>query len=336
MDDPIRSLLGSPEQYASVHDVTYNEGPEKGTRVIWLRNAAGLELAVHPDRGMDIGQMLYRGVPLTWQSMHGCPGPWSFARGLNDSWLDTFAGGLLTTCGLTFMGKPGRDGEQMLGLHGNVSHIPARQVATEVRGTVLPESMLVKGVVSESLGFFQRLDLHRHVTVPAQEAVIEIEDVVINSGAEPTPLMVLYHMNFGYPLIQPSSTQITWPAGGQVLWGDPEDSRFGIVLPPQQRGETVAQMEVEGDVVFVHIDNQALLGGVRVTLSFKRSDFPYLFHWRLFQTGAYGIAVEPSTAGLEGRAAERQLGRVDMLEPGESRHLGVKVSATPLGGTSYA
>ncbi len=330
MEGVLPSLLSAPEQAGALSDVTVNDGPEKGTRVIWVRNAVGMQCAVHPDRGMDIGQLLYRGFPVTWASLHGNPAPWAFSRGINDSWLDTFGGGLLTTCGLLFMGKPGADGDQSLGLHGNISHQPAREVAarTEESGS----GFVVEGRVSESAGFFTRLDLRRRVRIPMGEAVVEVRDTVTNAGAESSPLMLLYHMNFGYPLVDPAATRITWPGAARRLWGEDGDTEFSRVLPPGGGGETVAQVDVPPGPVEVVLENRRWLGGVRLTIAFDSADFPFLFHWRMFRSGVYGIAVEPATAGLEGRAQERAMGRVRLLDPGDSQTFGMRVALAPWGG----
>lgn len=37
-------------------------------------------------------------------------------------------GGLLTTCWLTQVGAPGVDGDEVLGIHGRISHLPAESV----------------------------------------------------------------------------------------------------------------------------------------------------------------------------------------------------------------
>ncbi len=306
----------------SLFDVTVNDGPEKGSRLICARNGVGLQCVVHPDRGMDIGEVLYQGFPLTWASLHGHPAPWAFGSG-DGNWLDAFGGGLLSTCGLLFMGKASDENGRLLGLHGNISRQSAREVAavTESSGGIA-----IDGRVSESNGFFTRLDMHRRIRIPRDQAVIEVRDTVTNVGAESCPLMLLYHMNFGYPLIDPGATEIIWPGSARALWGEESDRDFSHVLPPRDdSGETVAEVEIPEGSVEVIMHNRRWLGGVAISISFNAGELPYLFHWRMFRRGVYGIAVEPSTAGLEGRPQERSLGRVRYLAPGESQTFGVRV-----------
>lgn len=45
--------------------MTLNEGRAKGTEIIEVKTAGGLELDILPDAGLDIGQCSYKGVNMT-------------------------------------------------------------------------------------------------------------------------------------------------------------------------------------------------------------------------------------------------------------------------------
>jgi len=79
---------------------------------------------VLPDRGLDISRASYKGINLVYQTLNGEVHP-AFYDASSSRWLHTFFGGLLTTCGVTYMGHPSRDGKDNLGLHGRYSTIPA-------------------------------------------------------------------------------------------------------------------------------------------------------------------------------------------------------------------
>jgi hypothetical protein len=63
--------------------------------------------------------------------------------------------------------------------------------------------------------------------------------------------------------------------------------------------------------------------------SYKTANLPYLMEWKMMGEGAYVVGVEPANCdGLGGRVATRELGKLPMLEPGESRdyHIDLEVS----------
>ena len=152
MHDPVNwdeSLLArysaDMRQFVGARDITLN-----GMRALHLYNAAGLELIVLPDRGFDIWDARFKGLPLTWLAP-GSPFPpdWG-ADGLRQ-----FNGGLLTTCGLTHVGPPEIDdltGEKS-GIHGNYTRLRAGPVQIAPLGTDAVESrsqLQLRATVHES------------------------------------------------------------------------------------------------------------------------------------------------------------------------------------------
>ena len=119
--------VGDLSQLAGVRLGEWSEGTERGVRTADVRTGSGFEFTVLLDRGMDIGPALYRGLPLGWISPAGFSHP-AYYDPVGLGWLRTFGGGLLTGCGLTYLGAPGVDEGEALGLHGRLSHLPARHV----------------------------------------------------------------------------------------------------------------------------------------------------------------------------------------------------------------
>ena len=96
---------------------------EGGWRALDLRAWDGIDARLLPDRGLDCFGAWYRGVPLAWVSAVGERGPLG-GRLRDDDWLRGFGGGLVATCGLRNVGAP----SEGHGLHGEISHQPARDV----------------------------------------------------------------------------------------------------------------------------------------------------------------------------------------------------------------
>lgn len=56
-----------------------------------------------------------------------------------------------------------------------------------------------------------------------------------------------------------------------------------------------------------------------MAISFERAALPYFVLWKMGPSGTYVVGLEPANALVEGLAVERTKGRLQYLEPGESR-----------------
>ena len=142
---------------------------EGGWRALDLRAWEGVDARLLPDRGLDCFGAWYRGVPLAWVSAVGERGPLG-GRLRDDDWLRGFGGGLVATCGLRNVGAPS-DGH---GLHGEISHQPARDV--RVARWVDGEQVVVSAsaAVAEVSALGHRLELERTWTTRTGEGRLEL------------------------------------------------------------------------------------------------------------------------------------------------------------------
>lgn len=341
--DPLtkRELLrrvGRLEQVAGIEPFVFDDGPARGVRAFRFRTGGGLSFDLLRDRGMDLGFAEYGGTPLAWLSPNGVVAP-SFYEPEGEGWLRSFPGGLLVTCGLRNVGPPGeREGEE-LGLHGRASHIPASRTSYDVswdqEGCVLEAS----GQIRESRVFGPNLVLRRRIFVRAGESRVRIEDEIENEGFEAEPLMVLYHMNLGWPLLDETSR-----LDGPGKTGEPpeprdEEAREGLCTWDSFAAPTPGFKER----VFYHrpvagtdgqaearVENPAL--GLAFSLRFYPEELPEFVQWTMTGEGTYVLGLEPATCRVEGWAAEEAAGRVILLEPGEIRlhRLEIEVSSLQL------
>ena len=67
-----------------------------------------------------------------------------------------------------------------------------------------------------------------------------------------------------------------------------------------------------------------------LTLSWSTHQLPKLVQWKMAGAGVHVLGIEPANCYVEGRAAERELGTLESLEPGESRkyELALEVQAS--------
>lgn len=326
----LRRRIGDVSQLVSTRAVRLDDGNEEGTRVIDARAAGGISALILADRGLDLGPVWAGGHQVSWQSSTGVVHPSYFHA---DDWLRSFHGGMLLTCGLQNVGLPSDDEGTSHGLHGRVSHIPARNVTHRVMeedGRLVAE---VTGEMRETDVFGADLLLRRRVTLPMGEPVIHVRDEVVNQGFEPAGTMLLYHCNPGYPVVADGSVLITPPA--EITPRD-ENAARGMgqrtEFPPPQDGfvENVYRHELlptDAASVSASIVNPRFepTGGIGLTVAWDPNELPRMWQWRMLGPGMYLTGLEPANCGLAGRAAEREAGTLQMLEPGERRHFGISV-----------
>ncbi len=315
IDEALRRA-GSTAQVASVEQSLRTDGPDAGTRRVRIV-AGDLDVELLPDRGLDLGQVRHRGVPLAWVSPTGWPRPGAAGFGAS------FGGGLVTTCGLLSFGPPSVDAEGAHPQHGRYSGLSASVTRAEVRA----DAVVVEGTVVEATVLGAHLELRRRVRVPLGEGRIELRDDIVNRGARAVEPMVLYHVNLGWPLVD-AGTSLRSPAervhardaaaeAGLSTWAEfPEP----VADYPEQvfRHELPVDRRVSADVVAA--------SGLGIRISFDTAQLPALFQWRVAQDDGLVLGVEPATAAtILGRTDARQAGLLRPLAPGESRELGLDI-----------
>ncbi len=296
-----------------------DDGQGRGMRVFDVDNGSGVRFSVYPDRGMDIGETAFRGTNLVWlPRTTAAP---QFYEAAQFNWLRTWGGGLLTGCGLANVGGPNCSGGEEHGLHGRLSHTPAEEVNSSARwlddGRYLLE---LSGKVRQCRVFGEHLLLSRRISCAYGENVITIEDRIENQGFAPTPLMLLYHMNFGWPLV---SEYGELEAGEHRITPQNVHASEAIAvwrrIPPPKEGfsEQVLYHDIpagdDGMAVLV-LKNPELR--LRLKLAYRVAELPYLVQWRQFGCGEYVLGLEPANCFPEGRAEIEKQGMLRHLEPG--------------------
>jgi hypothetical protein len=305
--------VGSLAQVARLDSFAETDGPARGARRLRVVNGGGLEFDVHPDRGLDIGAATFDGLPLAWLSSTGISAP-SFYEPEGRGWLRTFGGGLMTTCGLDSFGPPADDEDGVAGMHGRIGAVPAHLTTTEAT----PERITVAGTVRQTAVFAENLVLSRRITTEVGSSSLTVEDTVTNEGSSPSPHMVLYHVNLGWPLLDEGAVVDIPHATVQPRDPDAEEGfgrRYDIAGPVRGFREQVYIHEAGADRYAAVTNKQR---GLRFTLRFSDT-LPAVFEWKMTATQHYVLGLEPAnTAEIGGRAAARAAGRLPRLEPGES------------------
>ena len=316
--------IGKLSQLGGITHFLHAEGKAKGISTLRVRTAHGLELWVVPDRGMDIYEASFQGKSLCWHSPTGMVHP-SFYTNHGTEWLKTFAGGLLTTCGLTTVGVPSNDNGESLGLHGSISNTPAENVSWSENWEGDDCIFTVSGKVREVFVHGPNLLLERTISTSLNSASFVINDLVENQGFQDSPLMILYHFNFGFPLLTPKS-QIYAPSKKAEPVDEISSHSLGewnsFGAPHMGQGERVYFHEMEKDsagrvsVVLVSDRDNPCFG---ICLSYDATSLPQFIEWKMTGTNHFVLGLEPANCLILGRDKERQRGTLQLLAPGERR-----------------
>ncbi|WP_329000778.1 aldose 1-epimerase family protein [Kribbella sp. NBC_00709] len=330
----LRERTGDLASVAGVREVVLGNGVERGVRAVQLRSAAGLEVEVLVDRALDLGAARFRGVPFGWRSGNGFRHPGLHQN--NDegglSWLRALDG-LLVSGGLDHTlfgnevdaGQYGYPPKQTVshGLHGRLTAIPGRLLEAGEIWDGDRCTLRVRGEVVQATSFGEHLRLTRTVEVDFDGLDLRLHDVVDNLGFERTPHMFLYHLNFGWPIVD-AGTEFVAPVTG-TPWRSDSCAEQGVsyrVLPDPQPGfvEQVYEHSLVAD------DNGqyrvALIRGdstFGVEVAWDAATMPCFFEWQNLRSGQYAVGLEPSTHHVAGDAAARDDGSMTWLEHGESR-----------------
>jgi len=322
--------VGRLEQIGGIRRFKLTEGTEAGVELIQVRTGAGLTYNVSPLRCLDISLTEFDGVPISWQSPNGDAHP-GYYNAAGFEWLRTAVGGLLMTCGLRQVGSPDEDQGESLGLHGRIHHTPARQVAAQGSWIGNEYEMVISGIIEETRIFGEYLRLTRKIQSRLGENMILIKDKVENLGFESTSLMLLYHFNFGFPLMS-ENTKIIFPSK-KVIPREAETPLEGYdkwQKPTQAYQERVYYHE---DIVKSPVGNSWAMaiiqnpefpladGGncdLSVHLSWATENLPRLVQWKMPGAGVHVLGIEPANCYVEGRVKERERGTLVILEPGQS------------------
>ncbi|HTO93305.1 MAG TPA: aldose 1-epimerase family protein [Bacteroidota bacterium] len=325
----LRLRTGDLSQVAGIRMMTLGEGPEQGVRIADVRTGSGLRFQVTLDRGMDISVAEYRGVPLAYRSPAGDVHPSRFEpRG--PGWLRTFAGGLMTGCGMTYLGAPCIDGEAELGLHGRLSHLQASGVAARESWDGDECVLVLEGSLRESTMFGENLLLRRSIETSVGRSRITLRDSVRNEGSVRSPLMMLYHINAGWPLLDAGARLLL--SGAKTAPRDPAAAaglgEARMCTPPVAGfAEQVFYHDCASDgegFSAALLENRPLALGLLVRQ--RRKELPRLIQWKMMGEGTYVLGIEPANCGVLGRESERRAGTLEFLDPGEERRFEVQIS----------
>ena len=327
VEKELKPYVGSMDQLARIRTSVLDDGKGRGIRIADVDNGSGLRFTVLLDRGMDIGDASCQGTPFAYQTPVGTVHPSRFEPD-GFRWLRSFGAGLLTGCGLRNVGNPeteeGMRVDGPLGLHGRLSNTPAEDIAVSKGWKDGQYCLSVSGTMREASFFGENLELRRTVSTAMGDNSITVADTVTNCGVRPSPLMILYHINAGFPLLNESAI-----VEGRVKGTTPrnDDAAAGIgewqgcQPPTADYAEQCFFHDVDADA-----DGMARMtlrnsdAGLAMEVAYRKAELPWFTQWKMMGKQEYVMGLEPSSSPLDEKK------EVNMIAPGEMIEFEVSIS----------
>lgn len=314
--------VGNLSQVAGIRSFTMNEGKSEGLKAFEINTGSGLEAVVLEGKCLDVAGMKYKGINLNFLTKPGLVAP-QYASQHGSEFVRNFQGGMLYTCGLSNVGTACTDMGNTYGSHGRIGSISAEKTGMTTGWQGDEYLMELSGEMREAALFGENLVLRRRISTQLGARYIRIHDIVENQGFEAQPLLLLYHFNFGYPLLSEGarviipSVKVT-PRDDEAAKGlfDYETFRAPIDAFKEQVFYHDAAAGESGETVAALVNDRLQLG---VYIRYNVRQLPKLIHWKSMASGDYALGIEPSTCLVEGRAKERERGDLKYLAPFEEK-----------------
>ena len=310
---------------------TYSGGLSDGVVAVEIDNGK-LKFAVLPTRGMGIWRAQLQTAngleTIGWKSPVRGPVHPAFVdlgepSGLG--WLDGFDE-LLARCGLESNGAPDFDaktGRLTHPLHGRIANKPAHDVELSI-DTDKGEISL-RGIVEETRFHFLKLRMTSTITTKLGSSSLTIRDEIENFSASPTTMQMLYHVNFGLPLLDGGS-RIVVPAKTVVPRNAHAASGIGSwdsYAAPQPGYEEMVYFfdlhAAEDGQTRTLLKNAHSTRGA--SLVFNKKQLPCFTVWKNTsgEPDGYVTGLEPGTNFPNPRTFETEKKRVVKLGPGQKQ-----------------
>jgi len=311
---------------------TLHGGRQEGVQVIEVDNGA-ITFTIVPTRGFEVWKAQAGKLRLGWDApvteiVH--PSYIRLTDNGGQGWVAGF-GGLMVRGGLASFGSPVQDGNQQLTLHGHVDYIPASHVSVRYEAGRL----VFRGMVDDVQTFGPQLRLTSEISTPIGKPEFAFDDTVTNLSDAPQEIELLYHTNFGTPLLGAGAEFVApvkqvAPMNPASAVGDLKDwNRYSGPHPAPYTAK-VFNMQLYGDAKG---QTQAMLkspdGAQGVLMRFDLRGLPYMSLWKneITPKAGYVTGLEPGTGFPNPRPVERTAGRVPKLKGGESYRVHLAISA---------
>jgi hypothetical protein len=313
---------------------TLHGGKQEGVELITLDNGK-LQIDLVATRGLSVLEVRSGDLRLGWNSpvkeiVH--PHWIDLSRRGGLGWLEGF-NEFIVRCGLEYAGHPGRDqftdntggrSEMELSLHGRIGNLPATEAIVAIDRDP-PHRIRVRGSVHERQFYGPQLELVAEVSTLPGSNSFEVSDQVINHGAGPQEFEMIYHSNYGRPLLEAGArigvpAKTVTPMNARAAEGLEQYATY--LAPTEGFSEQVYLIEPYADPQHQTLALLQNAQGQRgASIRWSIDELPYFTLWKNTapEAAGYVTGLEPGTNFPFNRMVERQAGRLGKLGARQAR-----------------
>ena len=309
----LQKKTGHIQQLCNIRKVRFVDDTADGLLAYLVQNGS-LSYTVSASLGMDMSDLCCNGMNLCHITKPG----WLANHNDHNNFIP---GGMFFTCGLKNVG-PQTASEPA---HGKQRFLPVENVSQFVGYEDGTFKLKLSGEVREAGLFAQNLLRKRTIETELGSRRITICDTIENQGFSDEEMMLLYHFNTGYPLLDEGAELIV-PSRKQTPRDDAsaaargESDLFTMDAPRDCYPEQVFYHDLDTDSegnTFCALKNSKL--GVALKISFNKKELPVFTQWKSIASGDYVMGLEPGICHVEGMEREREMGTLVTLKAGQAR-----------------
>jgi hypothetical protein len=319
----------------SIEQKVLHGGKQEGSKVITI-TSKGLTIALSPTRGMDLLHVTGDNIRLGWDSPVQevvNPAYINLESRNGVGWLEGF-NEMMVRCGFEWTGHPVTADGMIYTLHGRAGNTPASKVEVEIADKA-PYEITVRGLLKEDTFKKAKLETWTELRYVPGSHSWTIYDTLTNQSDYPHDYQIIYHSNFGQPILEEGARFIAplksispfneyakkglndWQTYAGPAKGF-DEMVFNMVPLADAQGKTIAG-----------VVNKA--GNKGASIEFDTHQLPLLTLWKNTDTlkQGYVTGIEPGTNYAYPVTIEREQGRVKQLQPGQSTVFELKYSLLP-------
>ena len=309
--------VGSMQQAAYIRPLTYAEGRSAGLKAYEVKNGP-LCYRLLADKCLDMGEFSYRGVNFNFLSKPGLQGPGAYdTRG--DEAIRSIMGGMFFTSGIESICAPCTIDGVEYPMHGRMRSTPGEHLSADAFWAEDGYHLKAGAEMREAALFGENMILRRSVETVYGQKTVTVTDVFENEGFRDEPLMLLYHINLGWPFLDeglrlhlPTRKVTPRDAGAKGHEGE-----YDRMDPPKDNEPEYVfihdlKTDGEGGTCAIAVNEGLKLG---FQIGWNTKNLPFFMEWKSTASGDYVIGLEPANSSVYGRPWHEERGSVHRLAP---------------------
>ena len=309
--------VGSLQQAAYVRPVSYLEGRSAGLRAFEVKNGP-LSYTLMADKCLDMSELSYKGVNFSFLSKPGLQGRNPYDTN-GDEAIRSIMGGMFFTAGAENICAPCRVGGADYPMHGRLRTTPGEHLSSDAFFAEDGYHLRVSAEMREAALFGENMVLRRSIETVYGTKTVTLTDTFVNQSYRDEPLMLLYHINLGWPFLD-ENLRLHLPTRSVIPRDDASkghESAYNRMDPPKEN---------EPEYVFIHdlktdgsgntcaiAVNEALELGFAIRWNTR--NLPRFMQWKSTAAGDYVIGLEPANSSVFGRPWHEERNSVHTLAP---------------------